>query len=271
MRHLRSALLLSGAEQRRLEAHLRWLVASGVKLTGLKKRLGALDAAQRTAIGEFLITVATADGVISPEEVTTLTTIYKRLGLDPDTVPGLLHRQLAQDLQPGHGPTPGIDLVTVRPTRRRSPGFAIPTTSPLSPAQSPGRTVRVELDEDAIATKLAETALVSALLAEIFTEDDPPSPAAREVGGRSDGTGRAASAGSPIGGLDAAHSDLLRALATQRRWSQAGYAALAEWFGLLPAGALDVLNDAALETCGEVVAEGDEDIELNDDVLRELL
>jgi uncharacterized tellurite resistance protein B-like protein len=296
--HLESALHLTVPERSRLQVHLRWLVASGAKLTGLKKRLEMLDEPQRAAVGDFLITVAAADGVVSPDEVKTLTKIYKLLGLDPESVYNRLHQQLTTGNHQPSRPAPATGPVTVRPATREPGGFAIPTTPPTPPDRSPGKSeigtppheepvaagspaATVVLDEEAIAAKLAETAQVSALLAGIFTEDDDPP---RDGGGPADpGNGISGSAtdeptdvevlaeGDPVGGLDAAHSGLLRALAAQPRWTQAEYEVLAQRFGVLPAGALDVLNEAALEACGEPVAEGDEDIEINDYALQELL
>nr|WP_300011112.1 TerB N-terminal domain-containing protein [Pseudonocardia sp.] len=248
LRHLESALHLTGAERRRLEAHLDWLLVSEVKLTGLKKRLGVLDVAQGAAIGDFLLTVAVADGVISPGEVRTLTKIYKLLGLDPQSVPARLHQRLT-----AARPAPATDPVTVRPARAGSAGYAIPAATHRQ-AQA-----GLVLDEAAIAAKLAETAQVSALLADIFTEDEPLAPIDERPGT------------DPVAGLDSAHSGLLRAMAARPAWSQADYVALAQQFGVLPAGALDVMNDAALEACGEPVAEGDDEIELNPEALQELL
>ena len=46
-----------------------------------------LDGPQRAAIAEPLVAVASADGVIAPGEVTTLTKIFTLLGLDPATDP----------------------------------------------------------------------------------------------------------------------------------------------------------------------------------------
>src|SRR6266498_2396148 len=67
--HLETALGLPQPEQVRLRAHLQWLLAAGVKLSGLKKRLEALRSDQRLSIADFLLNVAAADGVIAPGEV----------------------------------------------------------------------------------------------------------------------------------------------------------------------------------------------------------
>jgi hypothetical protein len=137
----------------------------------------------------------------------------------------------------------------------------------------------VVLDEAVIAAKLAETAQVSALLASIFAEDDEPvSTAARNSGDDRSAVPRnddlTVPIGEPVAGLDTAHSGLVRALATRSVWSSSEYADLAERFGVMPAGGLDVLNDAAIEICGEAFAEGSDEIdsiEINDYARQELL
>ena len=48
-------------------------------------------------------------------------------------------------------------------------------------------------------------------------------------------------------------------------------AELAEKHGLLPDGALDTINDAALELCDEMLCEGDQVLTLNQEVLKEML
>ncbi|RJL32608.1 TerB N-terminal domain-containing protein [Bailinhaonella thermotolerans] len=88
--HLERALHLTQGERRRLQAHLRWLIATDVKLSGLSKRVAAVDREQRALLGEFLAGVAAADGRIAPEEVASLTRIYRLLGLDPAEVEAAL-------------------------------------------------------------------------------------------------------------------------------------------------------------------------------------
>jgi hypothetical protein len=112
-----------------------------------------------------------------------------------------------------------------------------------------------------VRAKLEETETVAALLGEIFAaEDHPVVPAPAPVGAGDD----------QIGGLDAAHTRLLRTLSGHASWTRADFRAAAASVGLLPDGALDVLNEAALETCGDVVCEGEDPIEMNPTVLQEL-
>jgi TerB-C domain len=111
------------------------------------------------------------------------------------------------------------------------------------------------------------------LLAGIFADDDEPNMILAEDRPTMAKTGDVPAV-EPVADLDAAHSGLIRALATQPAWSLSEYAILAERFGVMPAGALDVLNDVAIEICGEPFAEGGDDsekIEINDYARQELL
>ncbi|MEU8076775.1 TerB N-terminal domain-containing protein [Catellatospora citrea] len=271
--HLRSALHLTEDERTRLRAHLMWLSVSELKLTGLKKRLDALDVNQRTAIGNFLITVAAADGVVSPAEVTTLTKIFKLLGLDPAQTYSRIHEHLG-----GHGARPArhvpaaTEPVTVRPGGGAAAGFALPATPPPARAEPRSSMASIALDEELIATRLAETAAVSALLATVFVDDDAPAvtdeprtPAAghQSVDSKTDTV-------DPVIGLDQAHSHLLRDLAAKPSWTRFEFEQQAARLGLMPSGALDVINEAVLDLCGEPFADGDDDLTINTYALEEL-
>ncbi|MFG2045224.1 TerB N-terminal domain-containing protein [Dactylosporangium sp. NPDC048998] len=248
--HVRQAFQLTAAETDRLAAHIRWLTATGVKLTGLKRRLAGLDAATKRDIAEFAVSVAAVDGVVSPAEVTTLTKIYKLLDLDGRDVFGRLHDAVS-------GPVVVRERVPVDDEHLLPP-------RPVSPATRTG----FVLDDAAIAAKLADTASVSALLATIFVEDDPQDgapdkPATPPV--------LPQPTVAPVDGLDAAHSRLIRLLAAKPSWSRPEFDRLAAECGLLPAGALDVLNEAALDRLGDTVVDGDETLDVNTEILEGLL
>lgn len=291
--HMESALQLTADEKVRLDAHLQWMVATGVKLTGLTKRLAALSTSQRSAIGDFMITVAAADGVVSPDEVKILMKIYKLLGLEQDGVHSRIHQHLADGHTRSKRPTPATGPVTVRPATQGPTGYALPNTPPAFPAtvaapvDPPGQeglaserlaARSVVLDEAVIAEKLAESAQISAVLAGIFAENDEPATIVASESGQiaidtAENPTMVKTGDEPVADLDAAHSGLIRALATQPAWSPSEYARLAERFGVMPAGALDVLNTAAIEICGEPFAEGGDDsdkIEINDYARQEL-
>jgi hypothetical protein len=107
-----------------------------------------------------------------------------------------------------------------------------------------------------------ESASVAALLQDIFTAEDEPA------------TTKPMSAAVPAescGGLDARHSGLLRELATGTTWPRAHVESCAARFGLLPDGAIEVLNELALELSGDLLVEGEDPLSLNPSVLKELM
>ena len=250
--HLRTSLHLTPAEQTRMEAHLRLLLHTGVKLTGLTRRLRTLSAEQREQVALFCVRIAAADGTLATSEMATLTRIYKLLELDPDLLPHDAHVEMTSQSTRVALADPGVGgPVTVRRAGNAPSGYAVPPQPPR-----PG----FHLDETAIAAKLAETEQVSALLGQIFTEDAEPPTVVPD-----------APTAAPAAGLDHAHSALLRALADRLEWTRARFEDLCADLGLLPDGALDTINDAALEVAGEPVVEGDDPIQINTDAMQEML
>lgn len=230
--HLEQALDLSPGERARLRAHLRWLLTTELRLTGLTRRIEALAAPQRERVAEFLTAVAEADGVVDAAEVRLLRRIRKMLGLDPARVPDAAPRRPAPEAAP-----------------------SVPAPRP-APEETPGL---VRLDASLLAARLAEAAEVAALLGSVFSDEDepdPPPPPVQEA---------------PVAGLDAAHSALLRALAGREEISRAAWERLAAEARLMPDGALDRLNEAAFEHAGGPVAEGDDPIEIDQRTLEEML
>jgi tellurite resistance protein len=252
--HLESSLELAPGERTRLRAHLRWLLTTRPGLTGMKKRLAALEPAVRQTLGRFAISVAGADGHVSAEEMKTLGRIYTLLGLDSDELYSHVHAAGT----PG-GPPPATGPVTVQPASPAARGFALPSAPQTQQTAPEKSSTALTLDMAAVQARLAETAAVSSLLGSIFTEDEPPTPAQPVVDSKA------------IAGLDMAHSALLQALAERPAWSRAEFEQLSAKLGLMPDGAFDSLNEAALEKCGEIVLEGEDPIELNKQTFQEML
>ena len=238
--HVEVSLHLGAAERRRLHAHLSWLTAAKPGLGGVKKRLESLDLTQRAGIGAFLVTVAGADGSVAPAEVNALTKMYGLLGLDQADVYSQLHALGAPDGGP----------VIVRPAQPTVPGEPVPSARVVT------------LDPARVRARLADSDEVAALLASVFVDDEPaPSIAPPEE-----------TQSPSIGGLDSAHTGLVRGLATKPRWTTAEIAAQTATAGLLPAGAIDTLNEAAIEASGEPLCDfTDDGVEINGYALEELL
>lgn len=269
--NIESSLHLTQPERIRLRAHLQWLGASEVKLTGLTKRLNTLTAAQKASLGDMLVTVAGSDGHIAPSEVATLQKIYKLLDLDANLVASRLHSALAGQSAATAGP------VTVRPALNRDPGYPIPLppAQAAQAAQSATAPNGYALDASAVQAKMAESAEVSALLGDIFSDDLPYGIETAASEPVTPGGSAAQVTDEPaiqsVGDLDAAHSRLVRALAGQEQMFWTDFENLSASHGLLPKGARDTVNEAALDASEEPLLEGDEILTINSYALQELL
>ena len=125
------------------------------------------------------------------------------------------------------------------------------------------------LDDAVIADRIAESAKVSALLASIFSENEPTAPRPGTAAHTSAVQG--ATAVKAVPGLSYAHTALLRELAGSASWGRRDFEVLAEKHGLLAVGALDVINEAGLELADDLVLEGDEELTVNAGVILEIL
>jgi uncharacterized tellurite resistance protein B-like protein len=263
--HLESSLHLLPAEKARLHAHLMWLTTADIKLAGLKRRLDVIDPTRRLSIGNLLVSIAAADGVVSPSEVTILTKIFGLLGLDPTLVTSQLHASLTRT-----SPPPATNPVVVRPGGAPEPGYRIPPpkqqgkTSPAT-ATAPA----FVLDDAVLQQKIRDTSEVTALLGNIFEdpEDEIPSPTSHAPSHQTE----AGESVPRIDGLDGAHSLLLRALAKRGEWNRTEFEDLATEYHLMPDGAIDMLNEVAYDTTGEPVIEGDDVLTVNTYAMEQLL
>jgi uncharacterized tellurite resistance protein B-like protein len=244
-RHLQRSLAFGEAEQLRLSAHLEWLLKSAPSLTGMKKRLETLDQRQRSVIADFIVGVAGADGQITPDEIRTLGKLYPMLGLETDDVYSHVHAMTVG----GAKITPSGDPVTVVQGRQAA-GFAIPSR-PVPPGA-------VQLDMAVVQAKLAESSRISAILADIFTEEETarmPGPATVEL--------------SP-GKVPTSHRPLLAKLIERPEWSRVEFETVAAECRLMPDGAIDVLNEAAFEHAGGPLLEGDDPIFVDAETAKRL-
>jgi len=119
-----------------------------------------------------------------------------------------------------------------------------------------------------VQAKLAETEQVSSFLEEIFREEEAPSPPAPLPSPAHASAGRGETG--ILAGLDAAHSALLERLMEKDAWPRMEIERLADELGLLPDGALELINEAAFALCGAPLLEGDEMIEIDRQILQEI-
>jgi uncharacterized tellurite resistance protein B-like protein len=247
-RQLGEQLQLNESERRRLQARLRLLLIVPPKLTGLKSQVGALDAAHRDAIGEFLALVALADGVVTPSEVSALEKAFRLLRLDPQSVYSKVH-------------VAATEPVAVRPAIPEAAGH------PILGRPAAGRGAALRLDPSKVAALRADSERVSAILGSIFAPEVIESePVVASV---------APDTSEPketlLMGLGAEHSAFVRTLLTRARWTRAELEELAGDRGFMLDGTLEQVNDAAIAKYDKLLLEGVDPVDVNQEVTREIV
>jgi hypothetical protein len=231
----------------RVGAHLRWHALSPQALNLAKRALADESYESRQRLGHYLVGLLTQRGAIGRTQVAGLTAAYRALGLEPASMFNIIHESTT---------VPASEPIEIRAAGRMVVGETIP---PPPPAYGG----RVRLDPVVIAATMAQSERASALLGDIFVDDEPsPPPGATPAS---------------LGELRPPYQDLLNKLASQPSWSHTDFAAIAEDLGLMPSGAIEVLNDAALDLGGELLLEeiastqGSGMLEVNHDMVKELL
>ena len=230
------ALELNAAERLRLQAYMKWLLTTPPETTGLKKRIDLLSEDRKSRLGAFLASLVSVDGEIAPAEIKALQKVYRQLGLDPDNVFS----------DTCSGATEPVWVQAAQPTS----GYSI------SRAGAGAGKPRVNLER--IRTIELESEQVSVLLRGIFAgDDDVETVTVTRV------------ADSPVLSairildLDEAHSQFTLSLIERDSWTRFDLEVMASRQGLMPDGAIDAINEAALNLHGEPLLEGDDPIEIN--------
>jgi hypothetical protein len=265
VRDLAALFRVDPGEDLRLVARLGWLLTTTVNVDRLGRQTAALDPTDREIAGRCLITLAVAaDPSVGPATVAVLTRTYRILGLEPNLVFGRLHERSAggSPARSVAGPaaarsTSADEPVVVRPADPVADGYALPWAG-YTPA-----TGGVTLDQETIMRKVSESAVAATLLTSIF-DTAPPEPLGAAEPTASADPGQ-------VAGLDRPHSLLLRTLAVRPSWTREEFASLAGTHGVLPDGALDLLNEVAIDAVGAPVIDDGDTLAVNNDVLLELL
>jgi hypothetical protein len=116
-----------------------------------------------------------------------------------------------------------------------------------------------------IAALHAESEKVSAILGEIFVEETvrvESDPEAQEA---------EPEVHDSVMGLDEEHTELVRILCTRPEWTRDELEELAQDRGILLDGALERINEAAFDTYDQPFCEGDDPVEINQEVVKEML
>lgn len=225
---------LSAIEKRSLHAYLHWRLNTPANMTGLKARVSALGEPEKEVVRHILVSVALADGKVTPDEIKQLEKLYTALGLDKTQVAADVHKLTSS---------------------KGSPALATPTG--MTNTQKPGFVLNNEL----LALHATETNSVQNLLGSIFVDDTPeeqPFLAEEEPNAPQ------------MGGLDQAHNSLFEQLITKERWDRKDVLAACESLKLMLDGAVETINDWAYEQVDSPVIDDDEDIYIDLEIANEL-
>lgn len=219
---------LSPDDRRRLGAHALWLSRDLPRQQSALKRLATASEEQRTSAARSAIAAVVADGRILPVEVRFLEKLHKALSLPVADVYAALHRGAGSDVLP----------LPVAANDGASDGTV--GANPLA------------FDLTRLDRLRQETSQVSALLSTIFQEEEVTpalvTPAPTFVDGR-------------FPGLDARHAILLAGLVDADGPTDLDpFDAEARSLKLLPAGAIDTINEWAFDTFDEPILELDDQI-----------
>lgn len=225
---------LSPAESSRLLALVHAILIDPPHSRAAMRRALDLPTVERTRIADAAIGAVLADGKVLPAEVRFLEALHKTLGLDAEGVYSRLHRGAVEE-----------ELASVSPAVVH-PGADIP--------EEERKKAAVAIDEGRLARIRQETSAVSVLLSEIFVNDEEPQHTPLPAASADIGT---------FPDLDLAHSQILDALC-QGAMPRADFDDMTRELKLMPAGAIETINDWAFEKFGEAVLDDDDPVAIID-------
>ena len=254
---LETRFLLDPTETRRLEALKGILIERPPSIAGLGKRVQSLlDADRRADVGRFLVGVAAANGSIAKSEISALRIAYKALNVDV----GILDRLLDEFRKAAQEP-----VEVVAPDDHSGKGETIPLR-PREEAKARG----FALDEAAVRRILAETRQVALLIGEAMRESERESePEAvatektvaepvrelAEVPVVVETTVTAVVPDPRFDGLPPRYQPALAELLSRTSWPKAEFDALSRRHHLMPSGVIDILNEWAESSFGDILIE----------------
>lgn len=241
---LAARLRLTAQEMARLTARLQLLSDRLLPPGRLKAIAATLTSPQREAFAALAVSAAAA-GEVDRSVMTALERLYEAFGLDRRELYTALHQGAAAAAPRASEP------VVVEDGKQQCRGHRIPPSpSKTKPQDS------IVIDMAKVGAILRETKEVEEILAPIYEDEAPETPApAAAASAPGDGT--------RFAGLGAEHASLLAVLAVQAEWSRAGFEAKARELGLMPDGALEAINEWAYDTFDEELIEDGDPLTIN--------
>lgn len=244
--YIESLAAFSGSIKQRLRAHFVLSFEQPLPLGTFKKKLEPLALETRHSLAKLLIQLSFTDGAVASAKIKFLERIYKALGLES--------KQLYSDLH--------ADESTTEQRKKTSH-----QSDPL-----------ITLDRARIDQLRQETAAVTALLSEVFSSDVfDEAENLDQVNDKTDMNKSVIDSDEnpvhiqgAILGLDTDHAAFLRLLLTRMSWTKQDLERAAADRELMLEGALEQINDAVFDAFDAPLIEGEDPLEINQDILKEL-
>ena len=232
---LPSRLSLTSDQTTRLRARLAWLVGKNVSLMKVKRALGDATPDEKEFCAWSATVAAGATGSVGKPQVALLEAIHDALAVPRGTLYAGLHAGIGAATSAADEPVLVSDEVSevVHPIPRP------PTAEP------------VDLEAERLARIRAETERVSAMLADIFVDDEQHA-AAPELAGEGS-----------FPGLDDQHAALLSRLLSRPEWPRAEFDGSASEAGLMPGGAMETINEWAFDHLGDAILDDGDVVVVN--------
>ncbi|MEM7577688.1 MAG: tellurite resistance TerB C-terminal domain-containing protein [Planctomycetota bacterium] len=263
--HLQDQLDLTPHETQRLDAFQALLMDGGLSSHPPDKKLiASLPIAQRRKLGELLVSVAVADGVVTSAEQKQLKRLYGLLDLDPAEAAAQV-KAFGQAADAPAGSKASAGPVQMRQAQPSRPGEALPDREPTDEPTKPvfridrARLQAVREDTRAVAAVLSEAL---ALEAEAKAEDSgieqiaEPVDSAIASGPDSASTidppaAQVASGEPRFAGMSERFAPFAEALAQQTEWSAVDLRELADRHGVMASAAVEAINEWSQEHIGD--------------------
>jgi uncharacterized tellurite resistance protein B-like protein len=256
---VQNQLSFSGTDLKRLKV-LEAILVKDVSLVGklLNRVAKAIAPDKRLLIGQVLVKVAAADGVITKGEFRALERVFKALGIQEQTLSDLI-----QQVCPA-----------IEETKIQEANLAANGSEPLPPRTISAKTTRVGLDMAKVSAITNETKQVIALLSSVMDGEQDETAESKIVAGVDmdlvpdsavvNGEGRPG-----FEGLDATYHPIVRQLLSKNEWSANEFRNIAAGYQLMPLKIFDTINEWADEKLGDYLLEGEDPILVRHELIRQ--
>lgn len=229
--------MLSSSEKCSLHAYLHWCLNSPENMARLKAKMNKLNQEEKNEVRHILISVALADGKISPAEIKQLEKLYTTLGLDKSSVMSDVH-----------------ELSSVRGASSTG-SYILGKLGKKSATRD-----TLNLDDDLLALHEMETKNVQHMLDAIFSdENDTLEEDAQKAKAPSFGNS-----------LDKEHSALFSLLTSKKKWTRNEMEEQCQKLGLMVDGAIETINEWSFDIVDAPVLDDNDSIYVDIEIIEEL-